>query len=406
MTLTTAVTDGYRRATDRFIETDWTHAAGVFFATQLATAVWMLYLLVTFENNAGTLTYNEINLGFSSGLSNGLIAALLIGAILAPVTYAICWLVSRRWSGFRPLATTLWVFSGPVLISVVIVRAILDRGLGETLAELRGAPGEVVFVMALFFASAALLAVLVGGTYALATGSVRPSRRQRRALLVVVLLVVAVPIGVGAAFPMNDDTSEYDHDSHTNSETDALENADTDTDDDPLTDEELYGGSLTNPETYDNGHYTPRIENATALPNESDDVAVLPVAEADRPAANESASYPIGAVHADGTNVSVSNIELEVGGETVVPKAHYHITIDGVDESTAYQLGTGSYWAYNETTVRESGHAFAGSGPYAGLEGGFYVTMEQTESAHVYFDVVTEDGEIHRYVVELERTDV
>lgn len=405
MTLTTAVSRQYRLLTDRALSAEWSRLAAAYLAVSLATALSSIYIELLAHSEDGSDTFT-VDIGLESAL-DAVVQGLAVGAVVAPVLFAVFAVLTRVLPVRRVYAQTVvpWVLACPVGLVAFLGLVMFNGDAQIARALFDGYPWVVAEWAFMWAAHTTLLVAFIGGAYALSTRSVSLSRAQKRALVVAIVVLVAVPIGVGAAFPTDDNTDdEYDHDSQANSETDTLEDADDDTDDGSLTDEELYGGPLTDPETYDNDHYTPRIENATALPNESDDVAVLPVAEADRPAANESASYPIGAVHADATNVSVSNIELEVDGETVVPKGHYHVTIDGVDESTAYQLG--SYWAYNETTVGEGGHAFAGSGPYAGLEGGFYVTMEQTESAHIYFDVVTEDGEIHRYIVNLERTDL
>lgn len=225
--------------------------------------------------------------------------------------------------------------------------------------------------------------------------------------LVVVLVVGAGATAVGAVMPADDP-----RDDDTNGEEGAklvdettIDGGDDETDDSESGLERLLDGrDVTDPETYDDGEYSPRIRNASVV-GESDAVTVSGVDEADYPSGNDTPSYPVSAVYADGEGVTVSDIEFEIENETVVPKGHYHLEIDGVDTSTTRHLRMKSHWAYDSVGDARFG-AFVATGWHIDLEGGYYVDMEDTTATSVYFDLVNDDGEVERHVVRLEREDV
>lgn len=172
-----------------------------------------------------------------------------------------------------------------------------------------------------------------------------------------------------------------------------------------MTDANLHGGAVTDPATYDNGELSPFVRSIRPLEGETDAVTVA--ADPRPPTPNETSwNHPIAATHTD-PNATVSNVNATVNGETVVPKARYHLDFEGVNTSFERVIGFEVYGAveadgHNDDVVQPDVWA----GAMLEADDGFYVEMERTESTHVYADVVTDGGEIHRYVVKLEREDV
>lgn len=114
-------------------------------------------------------------------------------------------------------------------------------------------------------------------------------------------------------------------------------------------------------------------------------------------------AYEVAETHTDGADVTVSNIEVESEGETVVPDAHYAVDIEGVDTDGGYVILSN---VYDENTLEEGADGSLWRGAAVGENYGFFLEMPRVESTSVYMDVVTEDGEVHRYLVEVCREDV
>lgn len=415
MTLTTAVSNQYRTVTDRALDVDWARLAAIYLAVHLAAALWFVYVdLLSFAGGTGealTLTF-----GVESA-ADAAAEGLILGAVIAPVLLAVLAVLSRVFPIRRLYAQTigLWVLIGPAAIATFFAFSAYDRGLEYETSVLEISPWQFVEAIGMWIVLSALLAAFVGGAYALSTGSARPSRRTQRALVVLVVVLVALPAAVGAVAPVDESDKWVTSNEQEVDGSDELEESyepvdDQDSDDETdehaderISEEDWYGGSPTDPETYNNGEHSPKIEHATALEGESDAVTATAVNESDLPSENESVGYPLADVHTDAEGVTVSDIESEVNGETVRPEARYHVAIEGVDETHTRQLGIGSIWAYDSVALEGSAQTFVTSGPYVGLEDGFYVDMERVESTHVYFDVVTEDGELERHIVKLER---
>ncbi|ELY68929.1 hypothetical protein [Natrinema versiforme] len=414
MTLTTAVSRQYRSLTDRALSVAWSRLATVYLAVYLATALSSVYIELLAHGGDSSDTFT-VDLGLESAL-DAAVQGLAVGAVVAPVLFAVFAVLTRVLPVRRVYAQTVvpWILACPVGLVAFLGLVMFNGDAQIARALFDGYPWVVAEWAFMWAAHTTLLVAFIGGAYALSTRSISLSRSQKRALVVAIVVLVAVPIGVGAAFPM-DSASTTDESAVDSSHGDGLDDTagstddetdENDSDDESSLERLLDGRGATDPETYDDGKYSPRIRNATALDGDSPNVTVSGVSESELPPANATDDdRPIAAVHTDGDAVSASNIEFEIQNGSVVPKARYHLSIDGVDTTTSAGLDYPSSYSYGQTGP-EDAYSLIAAGEYADIESGYYVDMEEIESMYVYMDVTTEDGEIHRYVVELERTGV
>lgn len=383
MSITNTVTDRYRTATDRLITTNWTKAAGVYFGVQLATLLWVLYLIAFMTDGSGNGSLTDPMLGVTD--PDAFLVAIVLGTFASPFLYVACRVVAPKLPVRRHYATLFatWAVAGPV---PYFGWMITDEKVSEAVAAISSGDYDPLLAIGVWLSMTGLLALFVTGAYTLSTGIIRPSSRQRRALIVTIAVLVAVPIGVGAAFPMDGSgaaATGYD-------------------DYESMSADERYGGNITDPETYDNNHTSPYIESVTPL---EESRAVVLADDPRPPAANETLrNYTVAETHTD--KITVRDVEATVRGETVVPQARYHLSLEGVNATDERILAMGTYG-----TIDADGHTRLGQpavyiASVYGVDSGFYLSMERVESTHVYFDVVTDDGEIHRYVAEIQRTDV
>lgn len=343
-----------------------------------------------------------INLYFGAAIDLGIF--VVISAPFVLVLVCLYWGLSSRlrW-------TRVWPILGVVAVGPAVGWAFVytDAGLWNTAV---GILSMVAFALAVLIGVAISETVFSSGVdlapnqFATGTGAFA---------LVFVVLVPAAAIGAGvvSGVPVGDDANP---DAYTGGDRDDLERTpdetddgegENDSDDESALERLMDGRDATNPETYDDGEYSPRIRNATALEGDSPNVTVSGVSDDELPPDNATTDRPLAAVHTDGDAVSASNIEFEIQNESVVPKARYHLEIDGVDTTSSATLAYPSSYTYGETGP-EDAYPSVTTGSYVDIEDGYYVDMEEIEAMYVYMDVVTDGGEIHRYVVELERSDV
>lgn len=374
---------------------------------QAVICLWWLYVEV-FNLDPGGWGFGLSDIGVSSVL-NTVIAGYIIAALLVPVVMCYLWVIAPRLPVRKSRAQIvgLWAVICPLPIFGYVVYGVYEYSLSVVIDDLTSSTAVLAEEALIWTIFTTLFAVLVGVTYALLSGSLRVPQRYRRVTIVAAIVVVVLPIAVGAAFPI-DDGDEYDADIDS-SHGDDLESSTEPVDDDEQTDDEtildrlLDGRDATAPETYDDGEYSPTPDHITSLEGESS-ASVSGVDESELPADRHVSDYPIAEYHTDAEGVHISDVEFEINGETVVPDARYHVEIEGVNTSSNRQPGTVPHWAYNATGESKYG-AFVSSASL-GLEDGYLLEMEQVESTYVYFDLVNDDGEIHRYVIEVERDDV
>lgn len=409
MTLTTTVSRQYRSITDSILGVDWGRLAATYLAVYLATALWLVYIDFFAYSEQSTDTFS-VSIGLENTLDTA-VEGLVFGAVIAPLLFVAIAALTRVLPIRRVYAQTVvpWLLACPIGLVVFLGYVMFggDLELGRVVFDSN--PWMVAEWAFMWAVLSTLLVAFVGGAYALTTQSATLSRPRQRALVVAVVALLVIPVAVGAAVPVGDD-SETDESVIDSSHGDELEDGAEPADDGDGGDGEsilerlLDGRDATDPGTYDDGEYSPSPEHITSLEGESDTAAVSGVNESELPADRHVSEYPVAAYHTDAEGVHISDVEFEVDGDTVVPDARYHIEIDGVNTSSDRQPGMVPHWSYNATGESEYG-AFVSSAS-AGLEDGYLLNMEQVESTFVYFDLVNDDGEIHRYVIEVERTDV
>lgn len=370
MTLTTTVTDGYRSFTDQLAATDWTRLAAAVVAVQLATALWYLYVaLFAFDGEHDIAT---LSLGIAD-LWSTVVTALIIGLFLAPVLVAAFLILSRMLPIRRVYAQTAvpWLLLGPGVVLALVGYGLYDWGLESIRMAFEAEGWEYAKWSGLWFLYTGLLAMFAGGAYALVTGSVRPTERQRRGLIVAVAVLVAVPMVAGAAFPI-DDTDDSATDLNTTASAS-----------EPTPDPEEYG--------YQNISYGEEGSANHLLAN----------ASTDPPDAYR--SYNVSETHVGPSYFDFQTIEVNDDGEWATVRGQYRIRFEGASDEIVWNeqvLNTGALEPVGATERATYGDW---SVPKT-IRGD--VRMAGIESMWIYYDVVTRDGDVERYMVKLERSDV
>lgn len=376
------------RETDRsrFSTLDWRSIASEYALMQLALAA---AILLVFEYDLPALASQDFAAWHPHILTNtmevvaGTIVLATVGAALAVPFYRVVYPRLRIRRG--PVGSVvLWLLAGTLPILLLILYA-LTEDFERVVSEL-AQPATWVEIGQLTAAALALSLLPVAfleAVYYLRQGAVRAPARRAAVAAVVVLLVA--PVAVGAV--LQPGMGGGDHD------LDGIGSAG--------------GWSPTNASNYDDGAPGPyynldgavvTAERDRAAPEvDIDPGARSDIEDSDR---YQVPTYPIAEFHTRmPLTVHPLKVETPDGPERV--RGHYALSAPNgspLDEGEVIDRG-----------VLDHTHAAQSRQHDIGLTSNFSrhaIQLETVKSATVYYDVVHPNGEIHRYVVTFERTDL
>lgn len=365
-------------STDSSTDSNWFEIGGRFLGYYLGSAAMIFYTLYVF------FTFGESEMG---GFDDGLIflgISLLAALAITPVIFYF----DRRVFGSsiedrlsirgRSLAwVVLWIATGVTPVLMYVMGSILaspsqlstDTEPAEALTTLSIYVAVMLVIAALPICTAYLLRRYWSGSFKL--------RSRTAVTLVLCLLVVATGVTVGDQF-RSDASPDADFDGY---------------------DWETYARD---PANYDDGMLGPRVnpeEDEFIRVNDSARSQAFLACSGDvAPPEDRGHGIAAAAIHNDSDQLTVAPYELRTNdNETVTVEGHYALKFrngTAFDRSSIIDSGiyNASYWA-------------TGSDIYLPSNGDGRLVMEGVEAMSVYYDVVTPDGEVHRYTTRLCRDD-
>lgn len=362
--------------TNRLSKADsWPEAFGRFATFHVATALGMTLALV-FRTWTLFADYQITEITTDPGQFTGVFALALVGAIVAsPIVY-----VAYRYLPHRSDRNPLFVLLG--LCGAVSGVFVLHHFVQEILSG--GFNAELFLEMEL----TAILTVLAGITLTLALlvlpGELanryltsRLTFRSRRGVgvVLVVLVLFATPVVGGSVAP----------------DTFGVETTQTDDSGDYI------DVSVTNESAYDDGNYGPTIDGDDERVSTGDYAPANRILQCSAsgdestPTLSSDSEYNPAAVHHSSEHIELARYTVETESGEFTPDGRYALRLTGpAEEGTVILRG-----AYGASFPADGGWDTAQySVPRHGLG---TLAMEGVESMTVSYDVVNEDGEIHRY---------